>query len=182
MIVRVPTRRLRTSLINVYFTVLGEVPAAFIVPKSGAELKITELLDACRALLPDYKVPIIFYSVEYIAHTASGKPKRLAAKELLRTGKYGHALVAQLPTEDMLETLVLAEINAVCGLGPGLGQLDPDQNFMSLGLNSLKSIVLRDRLASLTGLELPITRKCNHHATPEMGPKKAVSNTHNSRV
>ncbi|KAL4955364.1 hypothetical protein BDW69DRAFT_182661 [Aspergillus filifer] len=55
----------------------GEVPAAFIIPKSADVVNITTLLATCRAVLPDYKVPVTFYTIDAVPHTASGKPKRL---------------------------------------------------------------------------------------------------------
>lgn len=138
---------------------LGEVPAAFIVPKFSIDIDVTTLLAACRAVLPDYKVPVTFYTIDSIPHTASGKPKRLAAVGLLRTGTHCRPLAARLLTEELVEPLVLAESAAVCSGGLEVEHLDPDQSFMTLGLSSLTSVVLRDRLAALTGLELPVTRK-----------------------
>lgn len=138
---------------------LGEVPAAFIVPAPNLDIDVTTLLSACRAVLPDYKVPVAFYTVDAIPHTASGKPKRLATVELLRTGTRCRPLTARLLTADLIEPLVLAESAAVCGGGLQLEQLDADQPFEMLGLSSMMSVVLRDRLVSLTGLDLPITRK-----------------------
>lgn len=138
---------------------LGEVPTAFIVPKHDVDLDVTKLLAACRAMLPDYKVPVTFYTIDAIPHTASGKPKRLATVDLLRTGTHCRPLGARLLTEDLIEPLVLAESAAACSGGLKLEELDPDQSFMTLGLSSMTSVVLRDRLASLTGLDLPVTRK-----------------------
>ncbi|KAJ4422340.1 Type I Modular PKS [Gnomoniopsis sp. IMI 355080] len=138
---------------------LGEVPTAFIVPKPGVDIDASTLLAACRAMLPDYKVPVTFYTIDSIPHTASGKPKRLATVELLRTGAHCRPLTARLLTEDLVEPLVLAESAAACTGGPRLDELDPDQSFMTLGLSSLTSVVLRDRLASLTGLNLPVTHQ-----------------------
>ncbi|ROV98058.1 hypothetical protein VMCG_07037 [Cytospora schulzeri] len=144
---------------------LGEVPAAFIVPEANVDIDVKKLLAACRAVLPDYKVPVTFYTIDDIPRTSSGKPKRLAAVELLRTGTSCRPLTARLLTEDLVEPLVLAESAAVCGGGLELEQLDPDQSFTTLGLSSLTGVVLRDRLASLTGLELPVTLVFDH-STP----------------
>ncbi|KAJ5186314.1 polyketide synthase type 1 [Penicillium cf. viridicatum] len=137
--------------------VLGEVPAAFIVAEPGVELDMTKLLKTCRAFLPDYKVPVSFYSIEAIPVTASGKPKRIAALDLLKTGTACRILAAPLLNRENIGPLVLAECIVVCGSDIGLDKIDPEESFMSLGLNSMKSVVLRDRLSSLTGLDLPIT-------------------------
>ncbi|KAJ5160055.1 polyketide synthase type 1 [Penicillium canariense] len=137
--------------------VLGEVPAAFIVAEPHVELDMTKLLKTCRAVLPDYKVPVSFYTIEAIPVTASGKPKRIAALDLLNTDGACRLLATPFLGRDTIGPLVLAECIAVCGSGIGLDNIDPEESFMSLGLNSMKSVVLRDRLASLTGLDLPIT-------------------------
>lgn len=137
--------------------VLGEVPAAFIVVEPHVELDMTKLLKTCRAVLPDYKVPVSFYTIEAIPLTASGKPKRTAALDLLHTGMACRLLATHLLNRDTIRPLVLAECIAVCASGIGLEDIDPEEPFMSLGLNSMKSVVLRNRLSSLTGLDLPIT-------------------------
>ena len=112
------------------------MPAAFIVAEPHVELDMTKLLQTCRAVLPDYKVPVSFYTIEAIPVTASGKPKRIAVLDLLHTGTACRLLAAPLLNRDTIGS------------------------FMRLGLNSMKSVVLRDRLSSLTGLDLPIT--CEH--------------------
>lgn len=150
--------------------ILGEVPAAFVVPaliqrpdgdQTRVDMDVTALLTACRRTLPDYKVPVTFYTIDAVPRTASGKPKRLAAVNLIRTGAC-RPLTAGLLTEDSLETLVLVESASVCGggddvLAGGPEQLHSRLPFTAFGLNSLASVVLRDRLAALTGLNLPLT-------------------------
>lgn len=74
---------------------------------------------------------------------------------------------SRLQSRDSVEALVLAETAAACGVqaGPGESNSDPDwlrthsdQPFTFLGLSSMAGVVLRDRLASLTGLfNLPNT-------------------------
>ncbi|KAJ5717627.1 polyketide synthase type 1 [Penicillium malachiteum] len=61
---------------------LGEEPVAFIEAEPNTILDTTKLLKQCRSVLPDYKVPVKFYNIDAIPRTASGKPKRLAAKRL----------------------------------------------------------------------------------------------------
>lgn len=142
------------------------MPAAFIVPEPDIDLDVTTLLATCRAVLPDYKVPVTFYTIDAVPRTASGKPKRLAVLELLRTGTHCRPLAVGSLAGDLIEKLVLTESAAVCGGGLGLEQLDPDQSFTTLGLSSLASVVLRDRLASLTRLDLPVTRKYLSNSLP----------------
>lgn len=74
---------------------------------------------------------------------------------------------SKLQSRSSVEALVLAETAAACGVQaePGESDSDPewlrrhsDQPFSFLGLNSMAGVVLRDRLASLTGLfNLPNT-------------------------
>ncbi|TID26566.1 type I polyketide synthase [Venturia nashicola] len=111
-------------VVGVPHFMLGEVPVAIIVPRPKVDVDLTMLLAACRAVLPDYKVPSTFYTVEAIPHTASGKPSRLKAKQLL--GQKGHyqPLSAHLLGEDLVEPLVLVEIIAVCGIDVGSKHLD----------------------------------------------------------
>ncbi|TLD38494.1 Beta-ketoacyl synthase [Venturia nashicola] len=111
-------------VVGVPHFMLGEVPVAIIVPRPKVDVDLTMLLAACRAVLPDYKVPSTFYTVEAIPHTASGKPSRLKAKQLL--GQKGHyqPLSAHLLGEDPVEPLVLFEIIAVCGIDVGSKHLD----------------------------------------------------------
>ncbi|KAJ5727426.1 polyketide synthase type 1 [Penicillium malachiteum] len=141
---------------------LGEVPVAFIEGESDTTLEITKLLKQCRTILPDYKVPVKFYNIDAIPRTASGKPKRLAAVDLLRNGTACRLIAPPILKRDNIQCLVLTECTAVCGSGIGLEQLDPDESFLRIGLNSMKSMVLRDRLAYLTSLELPITFVFDH--------------------
>lgn len=144
--------------------VLGEVPAAFIVAEPEVELDMTKLLKTCRAVLPDYKVLVSFYTIEAIPITASGKPNRIAVLNSLNTGTACRMLAAPLLNREKIGPLVLVECIAVCGSDIGLENIGPEESFMSLGLNSMKSVVLRDRLSSLTGLDLSIT--CEHLNPP----------------
>jgi long-chain acyl-CoA synthetase len=56
---------------------LGEIPVAEIVPEDAARAPArAELIAACRAALPAYKVPREFRVVDAIARTATGKLQR----------------------------------------------------------------------------------------------------------
>lgn len=162
------------AVTGVQHDMLGEVPVAFIVPKSnsnaisdGIETDVTVLLAACRAALPDHKVPVSFYRVDAIPRTASGKLKRLALT--LSSPRYSaQPLTARLTTKESIDRLVAVETASVCWRGQdvagsvGNNSLDAHLSFTASGLTSLDSVVLRDRLASLTGLDLPVTRKLIH--------------------
>jgi acyl transferase domain-containing protein/acyl-CoA synthetase (AMP-forming)/AMP-acid ligase II/thioesterase domain-containing protein len=135
--------------------VFGEVPAAFVVP--GPEAPDPRvLLAACRAALPDYKVPAAFYELDAVPRTRLGKPRRHEASS--RTER---PLRARLAAGSAIDQLVLTETAAASGLPPG-HSLDPGQPFTAWGMTSLVGVVLRDRLAALTGLELPATLIFDH--------------------
>jgi long-chain acyl-CoA synthetase len=56
---------------------LGEIPVAEIVPEDPAHAPArAELIAACRAALPSYKIPREFKIVDSLARTATGKVKR----------------------------------------------------------------------------------------------------------
>ncbi|MEU3628416.1 polyketide synthase [Amycolatopsis coloradensis] len=115
--------------------VLGSVPVAFLVPRSG-ELDLDEVRRLCRRKLSPFKVPVAFHRVERLPRTPSGK----AMREALR-----------IPRPDDVEALVRDEIAELCDLGEGWR----DRAFTELGLTSVGGVHLRHRLADATGLDLP---------------------------
>ncbi|HXW33259.1 MAG TPA: FadD3 family acyl-CoA ligase [Acidimicrobiales bacterium] len=70
---------------------LGEVGAAFVVPRSGSELDATELIDWCRDHMANYKVPRFVEFVDGLPLNPSGK----VMKFLLREG-----LLSSIPGDD----------------------------------------------------------------------------------
>lgn len=134
--------------------IFGEIVAAFIVrAPQHTEIDPVQLLSACRAVLPDFKVPTIFFEIESLPRTRAGKLRRRSVLE--RRGRPLHARL-DLKHETML-ALVLGELRGACELGSE-ESLDVNLPFVDLGMNSLAGVVLCDRLASLTGLErLPVT-------------------------
>lgn len=64
-------------------TFLGEVPAAFIVPRPGQPIEVEEIATHCRARLSAYKVPQSFHIVEEIPRTGSGKVQRFKLRALI---------------------------------------------------------------------------------------------------
>lgn len=141
---------------------LGETAVAFIVrAASETAIDVVALLAACRALLPDYKVPVTFFEIEALPRTKTGKLSRRAA-----LSSQAQPLNAKLDLkQDTIVALVLAEVRGVCGLGVE-ERLDSNLPFVDLGMNSLAGVVLRDRLASLTGLSKLPTTLVFDHPTP----------------
>ncbi|KAF3007289.1 t1pks [Neopestalotiopsis sp. 37M] len=149
---------------GILHALLGETPAAFIVKDPALDLDLSSLIATCREALPDYKVPTAFYEIDAVPRTLLGKPKRLAVASY--TSK-PLTVRSRLQTRAAVETLVLAETAGACGVQaePGEAEADPDwlrkysdESFSHLGLTSMAGVVLRDRLANLTGLvDLPNT-------------------------
>lgn len=59
----------------------GEVVAAFIRPKAGAQLTVGELFVYCRAHLAPYKTPHHWRFVDAFPQTPSGKVQKFVLRE-----------------------------------------------------------------------------------------------------
>ncbi|MWA08225.1 type I polyketide synthase [Streptomyces sp. BA2] len=130
----------------------GEVPAAYLVPAHAGALDRREILAACREHLSPFKVPAAFYEVEAIPRTASGKVKRYTLADVSARPLPPQALTPQEVETTDLTALVRAEVAAV--LGCAVDEVEQSTAFRDLGLDSLTSTALRDRLATATGLSL----------------------------
>lgn len=62
---------------------LGEVPALFVVARTGANVGTKDILDHCREHLSSYKVPFSVHFVDEIPRTGSGKIIRFKLRETL---------------------------------------------------------------------------------------------------
>ena len=63
----------------------GEVPAAALVAMEGMDFTSLEMLG--KEALAAYKVPRIWFLVDQLPMTPSGKIRKLALRELAETGK-----------------------------------------------------------------------------------------------
>ncbi|MFA7759096.1 type I polyketide synthase [Streptomyces sp. NRRL B-2790] len=146
--------------------ILGEVPVAFVVPGPDG-VDPARLRTRCRQRLSAFKVPDEILLGASVPRTSSGKIQRavLAGQlaEALVTGRRDaaaglRARLLALPAPEQrhaLLSLVLDATAEACG-GEGTDP-EPGQAFTELGLGSLHGVLLRDRLGTLTGLELPAT-------------------------
>ncbi|MDB1086973.1 type I polyketide synthase [Streptomyces sp. ACA25] len=102
----------------------------------------------------------------------AGRPRRNRTSPGRDSGPLGlTARLAVLP-EDEAEAAVLDWVReqAAIVLGhPSSAAVDPDQAFTHLGLDSLTSVELCNRLASSTGLRLPSTLVFSYPTTRELG-------------
>lgn len=73
------------AVVGVPHDLLGEVPALFVVERSGAQLTTAAILDHCKIHLSTYKVPVSVHFVAEIPRTGSGKIIRFKLKETLAT-------------------------------------------------------------------------------------------------
>ncbi|MBY8338471.1 SDR family NAD(P)-dependent oxidoreductase [Streptomyces sp. KC 17012] len=159
-------------VVGVPHEVLGEVPVAYVVPgPEGFEPR--RVLDACRARLAAYKLPVEIREIAAVPRTASGKIARHAvvAEPVLKADRRPAQIEASLrqrllslPPEGRERALleaVLAETADVCGSAAGEPP-DADSPFTDLGLTSVGAVTLTERLGEATGLRLPATLVFDH--------------------
>ncbi|MFF2329802.1 MULTISPECIES: type I polyketide synthase [unclassified Streptomyces] len=146
--------------------VLGEVPAAYLVPADAGVLDRRAILAACREQLSPFKVPAALYEVDAIPRTASGKVRRYALAGLsARPLPAGALTLTDAETVD-LTALVRAEVAAV--LGCAVDEVEQGTAFRDLGLDSLTSTVLCNRLSAATGLPLSEAAPFDFPTTTEL--------------
>ncbi|SFR27831.1 Acyl transferase domain-containing protein [Lentzea waywayandensis] len=124
-------------------SVLGEVPAAFVVGQADE----ASVLRACAEVLSAHKVPVEVRFVDAVPRTGSGKAKRNLLREML----------VPAPRTGSLEQLVLDEVAAMRG-----APINATTAFADTGMTSLDGTTLRHRLSVLTGLSLPATLVWDH--------------------
>ena len=87
----------------------GRSIVARVVPREGVALTDAQVLEHCRALLPDYKVPRRVLIVEQIPKSPVGKPLRRARQAAERCAARGPARrraqerVLEIPAEHQLD-------------------------------------------------------------------------------
>jgi acyl-CoA synthetase (AMP-forming)/AMP-acid ligase II len=79
----------QVAVIGLPDELLGEVPAAFVVPTSGTEVDVPALVDHCRERLAKFKVPRTVWVVDQLPLNAVGKVAKaeLRADAATRRGR-----------------------------------------------------------------------------------------------
>jgi fatty-acyl-CoA synthase len=65
----------------------GEAPRALVVPKSGAEVRESELIAFCRERLAHFKCPKSVEFIDALPRTATGKVQKSALRERYWQGR-----------------------------------------------------------------------------------------------
>ncbi|MFE4994921.1 SDR family NAD(P)-dependent oxidoreductase [Streptomyces mirabilis] len=146
--------------------VLGEVPVAFVVPGPDGFDTARALAD-CRERLSGFKVPDEIYPTHTIPRTPSGKIVRSALAEQLTERLAAERAAASRALRERLTAASDAVLDLVLDetartLDVPARSLDPELPFTAQGLTSLGGVLLRDRLGTATGLDLPATLVFDH--------------------
>ncbi|MCF3106688.1 AMP-binding protein, partial [Streptomyces roseoverticillatus] len=151
--------------------VLGEVPVAFVVP--GAQgVDAGRIRAECRERLSGFKVPDEVYETSAVPRTSTGKTdrpalarrltERLSAARKDTAAALGRRLQDLAPSARYDAVLRLVLTATEDAGGTPVQDLAPDRPFTALGFTSLQGVLLRDRLVTATGLELPVTLVFDH--------------------
>jgi len=147
---------------------------AYVVPKSGTKLEVTDLRAALAAILPEYMVPSHFVFLDSLPLTANGKIDRNALPN--PSAVENESGTAPEPPRNELE-LVIAEAwkDAL-----GVDRVGLNENFFDLGAHSLMVAEVHIQLQQLLGRELSlvdlfqfptVTALANHLNGEEAAPR-----------
>jgi len=123
---------------------------AYVVPKSGTKLEVTDLRAALAAILPEYMVPSHFVFLDSLPLTANGKIDRNALPN--PSAVENESGTAPEPPRNELE-LVIAEAwkDAL-----GVDRVGLNENFFDLGAHSLMVADVHIQLKQLLGREFSL--------------------------
>lgn len=119
---------------------------AYIVPKPGARLNITELRRYLKEKLPEFMVPSAFITLDSIPLTPNGKVNRHALP--VPDSARPELEKAYVAPRTVIEKYIVEKWQAALGL-ENIGIYD---NFFELGGDSLKAAVLMNRLQEELGV------------------------------
>jgi len=147
---------------------------AYVVPKSGTKLEVTDLRAALAAILPEYMVPSHFVFLDSLPLTANGKIDR---KELPNPSAVeNESGTAPEPPRNELERVIAEAWKDALGVD----RVGLNENFFDLGAHSLMVAEVHIQLQQLLGRELSlvdlfqfptVTALANHLNGEESAPR-----------
>jgi len=123
---------------------------AHVVPKSGAEVKVTDLRTALAALLPEYMVPSHFVFLDSLPLTANGKIDRKALPNPSEVENES-GIAPELPRNDLERVIAEAWKDAL-----GVDRVGLNENFFDLGAHSLMVADVHIQLKQLLGRDFSL--------------------------
>jgi acyl carrier protein len=162
--------------------------AAFI-ERSGEERSENQLVDELRALcrerLRDHEQPHLIRFLDELPRTLNGKPRRFMLREQIEleasaaprapgaivganrlpAGTAGLSADFEQLTGDEREQVLLELVRANTAIllaAPSAEAIDPEREFVALGIDSLMAVELRNRLAAAIDRPLPSTIVFGH--------------------
>ncbi len=121
---------------------------AYVVPARNTPAAMDELEEHVRARLPEHLVPSAFVRLDALPLTANGKLDRAA---LPRPGRHRHPREYTAPRTEMERVLADIWANLL-----GVERVDVDDNFFSLGGDSLLAAVMFAKTERRTGKAIPL--------------------------
>jgi amino acid adenylation domain-containing protein len=147
---------------------------AYVVPKSGTELKVADLRAALAATLPEYMVPSNFVFLDSFPLTANGKIDRNALPHP-STLENETSAASEMPRNELEGAIGQAWKDAL-----GVDSVGLDENFFDLGAHSLMVAEVHMQLQQLLDRELSlvdlfqfptVTALANHLKGEETAPQ-----------
>jgi amino acid adenylation domain-containing protein len=147
---------------------------AYVVPKSGTKLKVTDLREALAAILPEYMVPSHFVFLDSLPLTANGKIDRNALPN--PSAVENESGTAPEPPRNELERVIAEAWKDALGVD----RVGLNENFFDLGAHSLMVAEVHIQLQQLLGRELSlvdlfqfptVTALANHLNGEEAAPR-----------
>ena len=123
---------------------------AYLVPKSGAKLEVTDLRAALAAILPEYMVPSHFVFLDSLPLTANGKIDRNALPNPSAVENES-GTAPERPRNDLERVISEAWKDAL-----GLDRVGLNENFFDLGAHSLMVADVHIQLKQLLGREFSL--------------------------
>lgn len=156
-------------------SILGEQVRARLVLKANQTASQTEVIDFCRASLAHFKLPSVVEFAETLPKNRAGKILKRVLREEFEEEETAQSSSAPvtIPQQishasvdaqyEILAKHVRTEIRHLVGIEPS-----GEQSFFDLGMNSLMSIQLTDRLSASLNISLPTTFLIDHPSLQDL--------------